>query len=181
MDAAELTALTSRIASLECEVDELRTRVDSLDDRDDNPDDGPRSHRATRDDDPLWFVRELERREPGAVMIAGAIDDSPPGPVQWQYGRYAQDLLEMDWSDRARAIEAVSHPVRLELVRQVLRGVHTTAELMETDNLATTGQLHHHLRQLISAGWLISPKRGTYEVPAARVVPLLILVMTAGE
>ena len=42
-----------------------------------------------------------------------------------------------------------------------------------------THQLHHHLRQLVAAGWLASTRRGHYEVPAARVVPLLVTVLAA--
>lgn len=131
-------------------------------------------------DDPLWFVNELGRRAPGAVMMAGAVD-TPAGPVRWQYGLMADGLLSADWSDLARPLEALGHPARIELVRQVMRGAHTTAELLQLEHLASSGQLYHHLRQLVSAGWLVSPRRGYYEVPAARVVPLLVLTMIASS
>ncbi|WP_431074769.1 ArsR/SmtB family transcription factor [Microbacterium phyllosphaerae] len=131
-------------------------------------------------DDPLWFVNELGRRAPGAVMMAGAVDTAA-GPVRWQYGLMADGLLSEDWSDLARPLEALGHPARIELVRQVMRGAHTTAELLQLEHLASSGQLYHHLRQLVSAGWLVSPRRGHYEVPAARVVPLLVLTMIASS
>ncbi|KAA0961891.1 winged helix-turn-helix transcriptional regulator [Microbacterium sp. ANT_H45B] len=131
-------------------------------------------------DDPLWFVNELGRRVPGAVMMAGAVDTAA-GPVRWQYGLMADALLSQDWSDLARPLEALGHPARIELVRQVLRGAHTTAELLQLEHLASSGQLYHHLRQLVAAGWLVSPRRGYYEVPAARVVPLLVLTMIASS
>lgn len=129
-------------------------------------------------DDPLWFVNELGRRAPGAVMMAGAVDTAA-GPVRWQYGLMADGLLSEDWSDLAHPLEALGHPARIELVRQVMRGAHTTAELLQLEHLASSGQLYHHLRQLVTAGWLVSPRRGYYEVPAARVVPLLVLTMIA--
>lgn len=131
-------------------------------------------------DDPLWFVNELGRRAPGAVMMAGAVE-TQSGPVRWQYGLHAEGLLAHDWSDLARPLEALGHPARIELVRQVMRGAHTTAELLQLEHLASSGQLYHHLRQLVSAGWLVSPRRGHYEVPAARVVPLLVLTMIASS
>ncbi|CAH0253868.1 ArsR/SmtB family transcription factor [Microbacterium foliorum] len=131
-------------------------------------------------DDPLWFVNELSRRVPGAVMMAGALD-TVSGPVRWQYGLMADGLLSQDWSDLARPLEALGHPARIELVRQVLRGAHTTAELLQLEHLASSGQLYHHLRQLVTAGWLVSPRRGYYEVPVARVVPLLVLTMIASS
>ncbi|MEV7799461.1 winged helix-turn-helix domain-containing protein [Microbacterium foliorum] len=131
-------------------------------------------------DDPLWFVNELGRRAPGVVMMAGAVE-TQAGPVRWQYGLHAEGLLAHDWSDLARPLEALGHPARIELVRQVMRGAHTTAELLQLEHLASSGQLYHHLRQLVSAGWLVSPRRGYYEVPAARVVPLLVLTMIASS
>jgi hypothetical protein len=131
-------------------------------------------------DDPLWFVNELGRRAPGAVMMAGAVE-TQAGPVRWQYGLHAEGLLAHDWSDLARPLEALGHPARIELVRLVMRGAHTTAELLQLEHLASSGQLYHHLRQLVTAGWLVSPRRGYYEVPAARVVPLLVLTMIASS
>ncbi|WP_217178879.1 helix-turn-helix transcriptional regulator [Streptomyces sp. AC495_CC817] len=129
-------------------------------------------------DDPLWFVTELQRRAPGAVMMAGAVE-TPAGPISWQCGLYAEQLLSQDWSELARPLEALGHPARLEIARQVLRGTHTTAELLQLEHLASSGKLYHHLRQLVAAGWLVSPRRGHYEVPGARVVPLLVLTMIA--
>jgi hypothetical protein len=43
----------------------------------------------------------------------------------------------------------------------------------------TTGQLYHHLRQLVAAGWLRTSLRGRYAVPADRIVPLLALLAAA--
>ncbi|WP_051715621.1 hypothetical protein [Streptomyces bikiniensis] len=43
----------------------------------------------------------------------------------------------------------------------------------------TTGQIYHHLRQLTGAGRLHTSGRGRYEVPAARVVPLLMALTAA--
>ncbi|KJL45944.1 Helix-turn-helix domain protein [Microbacterium hydrocarbonoxydans] len=130
--------------------------------------------------DPLWFVNTLGRYAPGVVMMAGAVE-VPAGPVRWQYGLHADDLLARDWSELARPVEALGHPVRLELVRRILNGTQTTAELLELDQFASSGQLYHHLRQLVSAGWLTSPRRGHYEVPVSRIVPLLVLTMIAAS
>lgn len=48
-------------------------------------------------------------------------------------------------------------------------------------DIGYTGQLHHHLRQLVAAGWLQSAGRGRYRVPAQRVVPLLAIVAAARD
>lgn len=45
--------------------------------------------------------------------------------------------------------------------------------------LLTSGQLYHHLRQLVSAGWLRATSRGSYAVPPDRVIPLLTILTAA--
>jgi len=65
------------------------------------------------------------------------------------------------------------------VLRGVLTGLHTTAELAALDGLGTTGQLYHHLRQLQAAGWLRSTGRGRYDVPPTRVIPLLVILTAA--
>lgn len=107
-------------------------------------------------------------------MMTGSLNLPTGEPVEWQLGAATADLLETDWSDTAAALGALGHPVRLELLRAVLAGVRSTAELAETTG--STGQLHHHLKQLVSTGWLAQRGRGAYEVPPARVVPLLVIV-----
>jgi hypothetical protein len=70
--------------------------------------------------------------------------------------------------------------VRLVLVQAVLAGRRTVAELEALESLGTTGQLYHHLRQLVAAGWLQTAGRGRYAVPGDRVVPLLVVLAAVG-
>ena len=74
---------------------------------------------------------------------------------------------------------ALGHPVRLRLLQQVLTGASTVHELTQIDGVGTSGQVYHHLRQLTSAGWLHAVGGGRHEVPVARVVPLLVLLLGA--
>lgn len=129
----------------------------------------------------FWALDGLKQRltdhpstADGAVLLTGAVTLPTGEPVEWQQGAGSTGLLESDWTDLAPTLSALSHPVRLELLRQVLLGVRTTAALAEVGTLSSTGQLHHHLRQLVSGGWLRQSGRGSYEVPATRVVPLLV-------
>jgi hypothetical protein len=61
----------------------------------------------------------------------------------------------------------------------VLSGVATAAELVQVDGVGTSGQVYHHLRQLVAVGWLRSAGGGRYEVPVGRVVPLLTTIVGA--
>ncbi|WP_084759660.1 ArsR/SmtB family transcription factor [Nocardia mangyaensis] len=134
----------------------------------------------------FWALTGLQSRlgdhpatADGAVMMVGSLTLPDGAPVAWQQGAGTSGMWETDWSDQAATFAALGHPVRLELLRQILSGVHATAELAETASLGTTGQLHHHLRQLVAAGWVKQSGRGSYEVPATRVVPLLVCMVGA--
>lgn len=138
--------------------------------------------------DAFWALRrvEAERAEhpsltDGIVMIVGSLTLPTGTPVAWQQAGATAAMLETDWTEHAAAFQALAHPVRLELLRRILTGTTTTAALAESDALGTTGQLHHHLRQLVAAGWVRQSGRGSYEVPAARVVPLLTGLLGSGR
>jgi len=126
------------------------------------------------DPDTFWALEGLRQRvpSPGAVLIVGDVELPDGSVARWQEGAATADLLDDEWDRRAEALAALGHPVRLQLLRHVLRGSTTARELAEVEGMGTSGQVYHHLRLLVSAGWLRN--RGThYEVPPERVVPLL--------
>ncbi|MFD4690280.1 helix-turn-helix domain-containing protein [Streptomyces sp. NBC_00683] len=120
----------------------------------------------------------------GGVLFTGAVRLPAGERYEWQYGALTAGLLgsdedRPDWADAAEPLAALGHPVRLRLLREILGGRRTAAELAELDETGTTGQIYHHLRLLTGAGWLHTTGRGRYEVPAARVVPLLVVLTAA--
>ncbi|MEU4797216.1 helix-turn-helix domain-containing protein [Streptomyces sp. NPDC023327] len=133
----------------------------------------------------FWALDALKARHPvgrdadGAVLFTGAVRTPTGHRYEWQYGRLTESLFEDDWSEAADVFAALGHPVRLRLLREILAGTHTAAELAALDDIGTTGQIYHHLRQLTGAGWLHSTGRGRHEVPAGRMVPLLVMLSAA--
>ncbi|MFF9013049.1 ArsR/SmtB family transcription factor [Streptomyces sp. NPDC014870] len=117
--------------------------------------------------------------EAGAVLFTGAVRLPTEERYEWQFGAFTERLLDEDWAEAADSFAALGHPVRLRLLREILGGRRTAAELAELAEIGTTGQIYHHLRQLTGAGWLHTTGRGRYEVPAARVVPLLVVLTAA--
>jgi hypothetical protein len=114
----------------------------------------------------------------GAVVYAGQVHLPSGEQYSWQRTHAAEEARGDEASDGAAstALGALAHPVRLRLLREVLSGTTTTAALAALPGLGTTGQLHHHLRQLTSASWLRTTARGSYGVPAERVVPLHVVL-----
>jgi len=169
-----MASLEERVAALEEQVTALAARLEGS-----SPETG---EAAARTKDVFWALEGLKARvnDPaGAVLYTGAVEATPGERAEWQFGVMTADLMAEDWSEAAGALSALAHPVRLQLLREVLAGHHGSAELSEVEGLGTSGQLYHHLRQLVSAGWLRTNKRGQYIVPAERIVPLLVTITAA--
>ncbi|MEV4670631.1 MULTISPECIES: ArsR/SmtB family transcription factor [Actinomadura] len=165
---AEEESLADRVARLEERVSRMEGRP-------------PEAAEPPDADDAFWALRGLKERaaDPGAVLFTGSVTLPSGEHYEWQQGHPAGDLLADDWAQAADTLGALAHPVRLLLVREVLHGARTTAELAAHEGLGTTGQLYHHLRRLVAAGWLRTTARGQYSVPGERVVPLLAVLAAA--
>ncbi|MEU6117376.1 ArsR family transcriptional regulator [Streptomyces sp. NPDC047117] len=152
----------------------LPERVAALEERVARLESGPRTPRH----EVFWALEGLRERLTGngEVLFTGALELPTGEHYAWQQGAVAEELLEADWAEHAAPYAALGHPVRLTLLRAVLRGIRSAASLQETAGLNTTGQLYHHLKQLTATGWLQAEGRGNYHVPAGRVVPLLVLM-----
>lgn len=176
-----MTELASTSSVTRAEFEDLRRAVEVLASRLDpaTASSEPSAHGQAGE---LWALDGLRRRldDPdGGVLFTGSVSLDGSGPHLWQQAATTVSLLESDWSELAPSLDALGHPVRLQLLQLVASGVHRTAELAEADGLGTTGQLHHHLRQLVAAGWLRSAGRGSYEIPVQRAVPLLVVLAAA--
>ncbi|WP_077800846.1 helix-turn-helix transcriptional regulator [Streptomyces sp. JHA26] len=162
--------LEERVAELERRVTELEST-------------GPAAPPVGEGD--FWALDALKARHPvtqeadGAVLFTGTVRVPTGHRYEWQYGLLTETLFDHDWQDAAESFAALGNPVRLRLLREILGGLRTAAELAALEDVGTTGQIYHHLRQLTGAGWLHTPERGRYEVPAGRVVPLLVVLTAA--
>ncbi|WP_430592490.1 ArsR/SmtB family transcription factor [Humidisolicoccus flavus] len=170
----ELRALTERVESLEARLTAGASAATTT------------ATAPTHDHDGFWALNGLQNRLSdhastidGAVVITGSLTLPDGSPVAWQQTDGSAGLIESSWEPQASAFAALGHPVRIELLRHMLNGVRATSDLAAIEALGTTGQLHHHLRQLVAAGWVRQAGRGEYEIPAARIVPLLACVSGA--
>jgi len=135
----------------------------------------------TPDPDTFWALEGLIERagDPGAVMITGHAVLPDGRAARWQEAAGTEDLLDGDWSQHVASLAALAHPARIRLLQHVLHGTATAQDLTRLDGMGTSGQVYHHLRQLVAAGWLQTVGGGRYEVPVARVIPLLTTILGA--
>ncbi|MEU8239162.1 helix-turn-helix domain-containing protein [Actinoplanes missouriensis] len=131
--------------------------------------------------DTFWALDGLSARveDPGAVLITGQVTLPDGRAARWQESAGAEELLDADWSPQVAVLAALAHPARIRLLQQVLRGASTANDLIRIEGMGTSGQVYHHLRQLVAAGWLRTVGGGRYEVPVARVIPLLTTILGA--
>ncbi|MCM6762432.1 winged helix-turn-helix domain-containing protein [Rathayibacter sp. ZW T2_19] len=168
--------MTSR--DLGAELDALRARLDRIE-----ASGVVAAPRDAPNDDPLWALTALRERlsPPGGVVFAGSVG-TPAGPVEWQYGLTTDAFFERDWgaSPGPTALAALGSPVRLRFLQAIAGGVETVAQLAESEGAGTTGQIYHHVNQLVAAGWLEARGRGRYGIPPERLVPLLVILLASG-
>lgn len=127
-----------------------------------------------REPQPLKTVLDstLEPPEQGRVVYSGL------GPwaghaVAWQMERTWDEVVDHEPEAIARTFAALSSPMRVRIVGALLDGPAATAALAERIDAVTSGQLFHHLRDLLAAGLVHQPQRGVYAVRAQHVLPLL--------
>lgn len=143
-----------------------------------------RPPRSTPVSGTFWALEGLKEHVPdGGVLFTGAVTLPTGEYYEWQAGTPAAEMLDVDWAESATELSgvlaALGHPVRLLLLGLILTGTRTVSELQNNDALGTSGQLYHHLRQLVSAGWLRTATRGSYAVPPDRIIPLLTILTAA--
>ena len=167
-----IAALEQRVAAIESEA---MTRLPASD--------AGEAAEAILDQERFWALSGLKARigSRSAVLFVGSVDLPGGRSYVWQQAFDIGRMRDLDLAPAAEALAALGHPLRLQLLRAVLTGVNNTAGLSEVEGVGTTGQLYHHLRQLVAAGWLTAAGRGRYEVPAGRVIPLLVTIAAAGQ
>ncbi|MEV3854914.1 hypothetical protein AB0J38_11365 [Streptomyces sp. NPDC050095] len=92
-------------------------------------------------------------------------------------GHAATLLADGESSGTASRLKALGHPIRLRILNAVLHGPRSSAELLTLEGITTTGQLHHHLRVLITANWIAHPRHGQYTIVDAGLVSALLAAM----
>lgn len=128
----------------------------------------------------FWALEALKQRAPdsaGSVLMTGAVTVPKGHRAEWQMQVAASELFETDFGARAESLSALAHPVRLRLLQRLLTDASTVEEILEAGDFGTSGQVYHHLRQLVAAGWATALGSGRYEIPPARIVPLLVILL----
>lgn len=178
LPSSDPSALSARLAALEARVAALEGGDPSVDGAKGSLPDRRTGDAQTSGNDRFWALSALKQQlpPPGGVVFAGSVQVGA-GDVEFQWGRPTEHLEETDWAEHAETVSALGHPLRLAILRRLLDGEHTVAQLVDELELASTGVAYHHLSALQGGGWVTSPRRGTWAIPPSRVIPLLTIVL----
>ncbi|MGV0345320.1 ArsR/SmtB family transcription factor [Corynebacterium coyleae] len=114
----------------------------------------------------------------GSVSFTGDIA-LPTGTYTYTWARPTAWITDQPWDDAMDRIAALAHPVRGAILRHLLAAPASVTELVESELVSSTGTAYHHLKELQAAGW-VRKQGGMFEIPPARVIPLMAIVI-AGE
>jgi hypothetical protein len=119
----------------------------------------------------LAQVQERLARLEGQVFGQSAVGGGNGATAE----RDGNAIFAVPLDGSVRVLAALASMPRLALYRAVLDHPATSGELMKAASLNTTGQLYHHLRELIGAGLIAQEGRDRYAVvperlPAARTI-----------
>lgn len=117
--------------------------------------------------------------EAGTIGYQGAVDLC--GDVAWTIRYDAAATLDLAPGGITTVLAALGNPVRLQIVRTLLRGPAAAAELQESVGLSSAGQLYHHLKALTGARIVEQESRNRYFIPATKVVPLMIITLAGAD
>ena len=109
----------------------------------------------------------LEGQMFGAAAAVTVGDDDTDGK--------ANAIFAVPLENAVRVLAALSSAPRLALYRAALDGPVASAALMAAAGLNTTGQLYHHLRELVGVGLMAQEGRDRYaavqeRIPAVRAI-----------
>jgi DNA-binding transcriptional ArsR family regulator len=116
----------------------------------------------------------------GAVVYATSYKDVNGRFMRWYAESPAPSLLSFDGDLLAQVLLALSHPVRIQLVRLLLREGETDSQTMQSAlDSQSAGQLYYHLNSLLDIGLVVQLRRGAYKIELGRASQLLALLATA--
>lgn len=115
----------------------------------------------------------------GTVTFAGDVQ-LPIGVYTYQWIRPAAWVTDQPWNEAMERIAALAHPVRGAILRHLLDTPATAAELVEAGHVSSPGTAYHHLKELQAAGW-VTKRDGAFEIPPARVIALMSIVIAAED
>jgi len=114
----------------------------------------------------------------GTLDIAGSVRRGERTFNFKHRGSFAK-ALEAEPETVASVFAALGSPFRIRLLRLLLDGPQSSQELQARLEVGASGQLYHHLRELLAAGLIAQRRRGLYAIRDEVLMPVLMVFVVA--
>ncbi len=118
---------------------------------------------------------------PDAVVAYSGRSARDAEPLAWQMRRTWEDVIDGAGEGTASVLSALASGPRLRIVAELARGPVSTGDLAERLDQPSTGQLFHHLKELLAASVVHQPQRGVYAIRKQHLVPVLVILSAAAD
>ncbi len=129
---------------------------------------------------PSWLAPE------GAAGQSGALGYS--GRAQFGQARFSVDrrvplaaAFGPDPESLARVFAALASRHRIVMLRALCRGPLSGQQLQDLAGINSPGQLHHHLKELMSASLVVQQGRSRYSIRPAAVIAVCVALALASD
>lgn len=119
--------------------------------------------------------------EPDAVVAYGGRSARDEAPLEWRMRRTWEEVIDGAREGVASVLSALASEPRLRMVAELVRGPLSTSDLAERLDQPSTGQLFHHLKELLAAGIVYQPQRGVYTIRRQHLIPVLAILSAAAD
>jgi DNA-binding HxlR family transcriptional regulator len=177
-EAQRMSDPQDRLAALEEQVADLRTRLRALEE----------GLSLTAPSlpmlpplPPLPANRESLQEEgtlQGTLSGEGSIQ-SAERRLQWRQSLTLQPIFAASPEILAQLFAALSNSHRVIILRTLCEGPRTSQQLQELLGMGSAGQLYHHLKELLAAGLILQRGRSAYTIEPTKVIPVCLALMMA--
>lgn len=116
--------------------------------------------------------------ESGLISFQGATQLGER-TYQYEWTRPTEFLTENAFFESLSRVSALAHPIRHAILARLLEAPASVNELTDA-GISSSGAAYHHLGALQAAGW-VRKTNGSFEIPPARVVPLLTIIAASED
>lgn len=127
----------------------------------------------------IGFLDELGKAGSEGVVVYAGVGPWGERTVAWQMDRSWPEVRDHPEGAPAALFGALASPTRIRVLSELAGGAMSTAELAQRLEQPSSGQLFHHLKELLAAGVIHQPRRGVYALRRQHVVPLLTILSCA--
>jgi ArsR family transcriptional regulator len=90
-------------------------------------------------------------------------------------------LFDMSPEPLAQVFAALANPHRILILRALCDGPRSSQSLQEVLGMSSTGQLYHHLKELLAAGLIIQHGRSGYSIDPVKLIPICVALTVASH